>query len=56
MKKINVPYVFMSDSLLVAKHVFIPAKEIPELSTMYYQIIYERYFAKNENIIENFLN
>ncbi len=48
------PYIFISDSSMIANQVFVPSKENPQLSEMYYKVILNKYFGENEEIFENF--
>lgn len=40
----NVPFVFLADNTYKINHLFIPSKEINNLSDMYYDIIYNKYY------------
>ena len=44
LEKENVPFFFISDKRLVMEEVFIPIKEIPEHSEIYFRIISMKYF------------
>ena len=42
----NVPFVFIIGEDLRMKDLFIPMKELPDYSDMYYRIIWKKYFHK----------
>jgi len=42
--KINTPYLFVSDSSLATKSMFIPNKKYPNISDIYYEVIKKKYF------------
>lgn len=46
LKEENLPYSFIVDKNMTAEFVFIPIKEIPSYSEMYYTTIRERFFHK----------
>lgn len=46
LKEENVPFNFIIDADLQMKDLFIPMKELPEYSDMYYRIIWKKYFDK----------
>ena len=45
--KYDSPYLFVTNRNMIANQIFIPLKEIPNLSEMYYEIIITRYFKAN---------
>ena len=42
----DAPFLFVLDSSRLMKDVFFPLKEMPNLSEMYYNTVYEKYFKK----------
>lgn len=42
----NVPFVFVLGSDLRMKDLFIPMKELPDYTDMYYRIVWKKYFSK----------
>lgn len=46
LQKENIPFTFIIDKDLRMKDLFIPMKELPDYSDMYYRIIWKKYFYK----------
>ena len=47
--KYDSPYLFVTNRNMIANQIFLPLKEIPLLSDMYYNVIKTRYFKTNTN-------
>lgn len=46
LQKENIPFTFVIDKELRMRDLFIPMKELPDYSDMYYRIIWKKYFYK----------
>ncbi len=51
LETLGIPYVFLLDKNGLAEMVFVPSKDIPSLSQVYYSQVFERYFEHVLNTI-----